>query len=61
MTQFIFFIYVLMIFLSLFLVESEKLDIRCATVDDCPKVTKPVVMMCTGKFCHYFFVRKQIL
>ncbi|AES75160.1 putative Late nodulin [Medicago truncatula] len=54
MTQFLFFIFVLMIFLSPFLVEMEKTHVRCITADDCPKVERPLKMKCIGNYCHYF-------
>nr|AFK38138.1 unknown [Medicago truncatula] len=54
------FVYVLIIFLSLFLIEASiKTKIACVTDNDCPRAIKPVVMWCINNYCHYYLYRYQ--
>ncbi|KEH26345.1 Nodule Cysteine-Rich (NCR) secreted peptide [Medicago truncatula] len=67
MAQFLIFVYALIIFLFPFLIEASTfrltffflivnaVNIRCVTVDDCPKVIKPLLMWCINKYCQYYF------
>nr|AFK48129.1 unknown [Medicago truncatula] len=61
MAQLIIFVYALIIFLYLLFVEAQITKLPCVTVDDCPKVEKPIPMVakCFGKsfsrHCHYFY------
>ncbi|AES98045.1 putative Late nodulin [Medicago truncatula] len=56
MAKFSMFVYALINFLSLFLVETAITNIRCVSDDDCPKVIKPLVMKCIGNYCYFFMI-----
>ncbi|KEH27067.1 Nodule Cysteine-Rich (NCR) secreted peptide [Medicago truncatula] len=57
MVQYLMFVYVLIILLSIFLVEKAEItNIPCVSKDDCPKVVKPLVIKCIDHFCEYFWL-----
>ncbi|KEH26483.1 Nodule Cysteine-Rich (NCR) secreted peptide [Medicago truncatula] len=56
MAQFLIFVYTLIIFISLFLVEAP-----CVTVADCPPVKKPLKMWCIRQTCFYGFGKRPDL
>ncbi|AES70932.1 putative Late nodulin [Medicago truncatula] len=58
MAHFLMFVYALITCLSLFLVEMGHLSIHCVSVDDCPKVEKPITMKCINNYCKYFVDHK---
>ncbi|KEH23028.1 Nodule Cysteine-Rich (NCR) secreted peptide [Medicago truncatula] len=51
MTQILKFIYTLIIFLSLFLVETNSAPKPCVTVKDCPKTVFPIGYKCIKNLC----------
>ncbi|AES76278.1 putative Late nodulin [Medicago truncatula] len=53
MAQLIIFVYALMVFLSIFLVESYKTKTPCKSLNDCPKAIKPIFVKCLGNICQY--------
>ncbi|KEH15670.1 putative Late nodulin [Medicago truncatula] len=55
MAQIIPFLGALIIFLSLFLVESKQTNIPCKSAEDCPKPIYPRYVLCSYGFCRIFF------
>jgi len=45
----------------MFFLIVNAVDIRCVTVDDCPKVIKPLFMWCIDKYCQYYFSEIPLL
>ena len=41
-----------------FLLFDNAVSIHCVSVDDCPKVEKPITMKCVANYCKYFVDHK---
>ncbi|KEH17206.1 putative Late nodulin [Medicago truncatula] len=55
MAQVIMFVGALIIFLSLFLVETKKTDIPCDSRNDCPQQILPRYVLCVNGLCRIYF------